>query len=178
MWSKTRYVTFHETDWLIGILIMAYYNPHIMRSISRSIQTANDQGFGYCSCRYDEYTSGQRLGPSWVIWVILCKTTTKLKGAKGLKDHQSLLKYTYTSHFNSIPWSSNIAKCWGGLMVDICNTCFVLVVFHNGMQSFLEPRIPSYNPFLVGGFDPIQKDISEIGLFPQGLGLNKIFQTA
>lgn len=62
-------------------------------------------------------------------------------------------------------------------MVDISTTCFVLVVFRNGMQSSLETTIPSYNPFLVGGFKPIQKDISEIGLFPQGLGLNKTFQT-
>ncbi len=40
-------LTFHYTDWLIGILIMAYYNPH-MTGLYNPLYTANDQGFGHC----------------------------------------------------------------------------------------------------------------------------------
>ena len=87
---------------------MAYYNPYIMRSISRSIQTANDQGFGYCSCRYDEYTSGQNLGPSTKSQTFsesyYVKLQLNLKGLRVYRTTKVLLNNKYTSDFNSIPY--------------------------------------------------------------------------
>ena len=41
-------VTFHYTGWVIGILKMAYYNPHITGKYNH-LYTANNQGFDHCS---------------------------------------------------------------------------------------------------------------------------------
>ncbi len=40
-------MTFHSTDWFIGILIMAYYPPY--RTWSNPLYTTNNQSFGRCS---------------------------------------------------------------------------------------------------------------------------------
>ena len=43
-------LTFHFTDWLIGILIMAFYNPYITGQYN-PLYTANNKGLGCCSCQ-------------------------------------------------------------------------------------------------------------------------------
>ena len=40
--------TFHYTGWLIGILIMVYYNPYIPGQYNL-LYTLNNQGFFHCS---------------------------------------------------------------------------------------------------------------------------------
>ena len=41
-------VTFHYTDWLIGILILAYANPFLIGSYNPLCEL-NNQSFGQCS---------------------------------------------------------------------------------------------------------------------------------
>ena len=50
-------LTFHYTDWLIGILILVYYNPHIAGSITPYIIYPKQPGFfSLLSCKYRPIT--------------------------------------------------------------------------------------------------------------------------
>ena len=46
-------MTFHYTDWLIGILTMAYDHLHIHGGSLISYITQPTRGIGHCSCRAD-----------------------------------------------------------------------------------------------------------------------------
>ncbi len=49
IWATFRtLLTFHYTDWFIGILIMVYYNPYRTGQYN-PLYTTNNQGFGHCS---------------------------------------------------------------------------------------------------------------------------------
>ena len=39
----------HYTGWLMGVLILAYYDPYIRGVVFHPLYTANNQGFGHCS---------------------------------------------------------------------------------------------------------------------------------
>ena len=47
-WATKKTPTFHCTGWLIGILIMLYYNPYITGQYN-PLYTLNNQGFFHCS---------------------------------------------------------------------------------------------------------------------------------
>ena len=71
MWAtKKNPPTFHYTGWLIGILILAYYNPHIVGQYNPLYQTTN-QGFQHCSsgflswiCLFDAWKKVKHILPN------------------------------------------------------------------------------------------------------------------
>ena len=50
--KNTLIITFHYTGWLIGILILAYYNPYLTGQY-KPLYTLNNQGFFHGSLEYD-----------------------------------------------------------------------------------------------------------------------------
>ena len=75
--EKKNLITFHYTGWLIGILIMVYYNP---------LYNPTNQGFFHCSCGFKTNTDSNFTHVTNPMRVIFCGKNWSLKITKLLED--------------------------------------------------------------------------------------------